>query len=365
MRLDRTTLLSFVTTSLLSTPVACTGVAPDSTAAGAVAGLNRRPSNPSCLAGPAADVPALLSQLGCFDPTDISKPSPGLVPYDVNAPLWSDDAEKQRWLAIPDATFIHIDAEGQFALPQGSVLLKTFYRTGVRLETRVWMNHPDAGWLGYAYRWADDGSDASLAAAAGEVISNGDPAGPWTIPGRAQCSQCHPPGQSQALGLHVAQLDRDFVYPSTGRRANQLQTLAAIGMFEPGAPLAETHAKLVDYRDVSQPLAARARSYLHANCSSCHASAAGYCAGDLRISTSDAQMGLCNVTPGAVDPSWGWLPGTSLLAPGDPERSALWLRVSAPAGTALAMPPLGRTHVHEKGVELIAAWIGAMPACKD
>jgi uncharacterized repeat protein (TIGR03806 family) len=369
------TLQACFATSLLGALLACTGapIAPanssnlpiDSVGVGTVAsGLSERPGNPRCVAGHAAQVPQQLSQLGCFDAADVSKPGPGLVPYDVNAPLWSDDADKQRWFAIPDSEHIRIDDAGHFVLPKGSVLLKTFSRAGQRLETRVWMNHPDAGWLGYSYRWAVDGSDASLAADAGELISNGNTVEPWTIPGRGQCSQCHQPGQSQILGLQVAQLDRDFVYPSTGRSANQLGTLAAVGLLAPGTRIGDAHAKLVDYRDASQPLEPRARSYLHANCSSCHASAVGYCTGDFRIETSAAQMGICDVAPSASNPSWGWLSGTKLLAPGDPERSALWLRLSAPGNAAMAMPPLGRHQVHEQGVELIAAWISALPGCE-
>jgi uncharacterized repeat protein (TIGR03806 family) len=286
------------------------------------------------------------------------------VPYDVNAPLWSDDAEKQRWFAIPDGEHIRIDDRGQVVLPKGSVMLKTFSRAGLRLETRAWMNHPDAGWRGYSYRWAADGSDAVLAAEAGELVSTGNQAEPWTIPGRGQCSQCHQAIESPSLGLQLAQLDRDFAYPSTGRNANQLTTLAAVGLLAPGTQLGPVQAQLVDYRDASQALESRARSYLHANCSSCHAGAAGYCTGDLRISASRAQMGVCDVAPRVIDPSWGWLAGTSLLVPGDPERSALWLRLSAPGNTAMAMPPLGRHQVHEQGVELIAAWISALPSCE-
>jgi uncharacterized repeat protein (TIGR03806 family) len=330
------------------------------------AGLSERPHNASCVAGPASEVGQKLSQLGCFDAS--MQPGPGMIPYDVIAPLWSDDAEKQRFLAIPDGTTTSVDGEGHFVMPVGTVLLKTFMRDGQRLETRVWMNHPDAGWQGYSYRWDAIGSDALLASEEGEQMPIGSGAEHWTIPGRGQCSQCHQGGPNQNLGLQVAQLDRDFTYPSTGRSSNQLATLSAVGLLaQPAAaaaPGARAPHKLVDYRDASQALDARARSYLHANCSSCHSAAEGYCSGDFRIGTPGAQMGVCDVTAKHTDASWGWPAGTKLVAPGNPEQSALWLRLSAPGGTPMAMPPLGRHEVHQEGVELIAAWITAMRGCE-
>lgn len=98
--------------------------------------------------------------------------SAGLDQRPRNAPLWSDDAEKQRWLAIPDGTSIAVDAQGHFALPKGAVLLKTFMREDQRLETRVWMNHPDAGWRGYSYRWEASSGDAQLAARARDSVGS-------------------------------------------------------------------------------------------------------------------------------------------------------------------------------------------------
>ncbi|HET6338386.1 MAG TPA: hypothetical protein VFG30_34420, partial [Polyangiales bacterium] len=83
------------------------------------------------------------------------------------------------------------------------------------------------------------------------------------------------------------------------------------------------------------------------------------------ITAPDKAMGLCNVASRQIDPLWGWHEDTRLIAPGDPQRSALWLRLSAPGGASMAMPPLGRHEVDQAGVELIAAWISAMPGCPN
>jgi hypothetical protein len=72
------------------------------------------------------------------------------------------------------------------------------------------------------------------------------------------------------IGLETWQLNRDVVYPSTNRVANALATLDHIGMFS--APLAQPPAQLPKLPDPAgtDAVDARARSYLHANCSHCH-----------------------------------------------------------------------------------------------
>lgn len=326
-------------------------------------GLYGRTPNAACLARATGEMPANLSQLGCFDANDPQWLAPGVIPFDVNAPLWIDGAHKERWFAIPDGSRITVDASGDFAMPPGSVMGKTFSIHGERIETRIMVHHPIEGFRGYSYRWNEIQSDATLVAEPGEELSAvGHHAVPWTFPGRSDCWQCHDAASNHPLGLALAQLQRTFVYPSTGRAANQVDTLRALGL------LAETAARppaqpLVDYRDSSQPITARARAYLHGNCASCHTSPEGYCSGDLRIAASDAETGVCDAQPKLIDPSWGWPAGTRLIAPGDPEASAILQRMRAPGGSLTAMPPLGRHGVHQEGVALIRQWIAEMPGC--
>ena len=102
--------------------------------------------------------PMMLSQTGCIDMADPTKPAPGLVPYSVRSPLWSDAATKERFLRIPEGTKIHaldcavdVDAckapglggigadEGHWIMPVGAVLVKSFSVEGKRIETRLLM----------------------------------------------------------------------------------------------------------------------------------------------------------------------------------------------------------------------------------
>ena len=44
----------------------------------------------------------------------------------MNAPFWSDGAAKARWLALPDAGTITIQADDDWDFPAGSVIRKDF-----------------------------------------------------------------------------------------------------------------------------------------------------------------------------------------------------------------------------------------------
>ncbi len=132
------------------------------------------------------------------------------------------------------------------------------------------MHHDDGGWAGYSYEWLDDQSDAILLPAGKtKPLPNGQL---WAYPNRAQCMQCHTEAAGFTLGVEHSQLNGDYLYPATGRRANQLRTLDHIGLFDRETPLpADLSAlpALTMIHDQTQPLAHRVRS-LHTNCSGCH-----------------------------------------------------------------------------------------------
>src|ERR1043166_8250859 len=119
--------------------------------------------------------------------------------------------------------------ERGWALPIGSVAMKTFLVGRKRVETRLFMRHDDGGWAGYTYEWNDDGKDATLLS--GSKLKSLGASASWAYPSRTQCIQCHSKAAGGTIGLETAQLNRDGVYPSTNRRANQLATLDHLGMF--------------------------------------------------------------------------------------------------------------------------------------
>ena len=71
------------------------------------------------------DFPRRLSQTGLFSSTRDHQPAPGVVPYSVNASLWSDGATAERFLAVPGDGRIGLDNQGVWRFPDGSVLGRT------------------------------------------------------------------------------------------------------------------------------------------------------------------------------------------------------------------------------------------------
>jgi len=294
----------------------------------------------------------LLSGTGCVDPQDPTKAPPGLVPYTVNSPLWSDGADKARSLFVPAGAKIAVGPDGDFDVPPGSVAVKTFSSGDKRIETRLFVRYEDGSWAGYSYEWNDAQTDATLLATAKDkTLANG---ATWHFPSRAECFACHTPAAGYTLGLEVRQLDRNDEGGENqlARFAEHTTTPLTPGAF---APLAAADTPSVSDEQ-------RARGYLHANCASCHREGAGAGAAtfDLRIDKSFAETKTCNVRPQGGDVGG---PDARLVVPGDPARSTLLLRMHA-AAPGERMPPLARNVVDEAGVRAVRAWIAGLgPAC--
>jgi uncharacterized repeat protein (TIGR03806 family) len=305
---------------------------------------------------PVADTfPKTLSATGCVDPTDATKPAAGLIPYAVSAPLWSDGADKKRWMAVPDGQKIKLTTDGDFDFPNGSVLVKEFSLNQKRVETRLFMRHSDGGWAGYTYEWNATGTDANLLPA-GKTATVGTQT--WTFPSRNECVSCHTQVAGGTLGLEIQQLNYEVIYEATNRMSNQIATLDHIGMFEtsPGDPAT---LPLLPAYDSMAPLQQRAKAYLHSNCSNCHRPmGTGRGPQDFRFATAVGMSMLCNVDPqeGALG-----IAGAKLIAPGDPSKSIVSVRMRAL--NANRMPPLATRVVDATGAKLIDDWIMSLTSC--
>jgi uncharacterized repeat protein (TIGR03806 family) len=301
-----------------------------------------------------------LSETGCVDPEDPTTAAAGLIPYDVNTALWSDAAGKRRWMALPDGTSITVKEDGDFDFPIGSVLMKEFSYEQIPFETRLFVRHSDGGWAGYTYRWNDTLTDAELV---GEDGLANQPIGThtWSYPSRAQCLECHSAAAGRTLGLETAQLNGSIRYPS-GIVANQLETLDAIGMFTNGLGAApEDLPALAPLTAPGHSLYARARSYLHSNCSNCHRpSGPGQGPMDFRYDVPFPEAAMCNEYPFLSDLG---VEDARILTPGKPAMSILSLRMHTLTGNR--MPKIGSRVVDLQGTATIDAWIGTIQNCTD
>ncbi len=356
------------------------GAMPD---AGPTLGITTRPKNLTCKPPAVIDQPAAtLSATGCLDAQDPHKPAAGLVPYTVATPLWSDGAEKQRYLAIPDGTTIRVkeckktpdackpvaeggtpEDDGKLDLPEGSVLVKSFAFGGKFIETRLLVKFSSDTWVGYNYEWRDDQSDADLlpdeVGGKRKPITNATGgAQTWHFPDRAQCLRCHTSAAGVSLGIELRQLNTNFAYPS-GVTANQLETLSAIGMFaEPLArPLAAGYPAP---SGKSGTVEGRARAYLHANCAICHRPRGNFDSMDMRFDATAAGMNVCNSDAQSQQGDLG-VAGAKRLVPGEPGKSLMAIRMRRTDMNR--MPEIGTSVVDDAGLAVVETWISSLAAC--
>ncbi len=187
--------------------------------------------------------PRRLSETGLFAKVMEHRTEPALIPYDVNAPLWSDSAEKERFIALPGLAPIDFTGQRGWNFPEGTVLVKTFSlflrqndpKSRRRIETRL-LTRQQGQWAGYSYVWNDEQTDATLVAAKGmdRVFTIADAKAregkkqTWHYPSRAECLVCHSRASNFVLGLNVLQMNKDHDYG--GVTDNQLRTLEHLGV---------------------------------------------------------------------------------------------------------------------------------------
>jgi uncharacterized repeat protein (TIGR03806 family) len=316
-----------------------------------------------------APMPRLLSETGAFADTAALTPAPGLVPYAVNSPLWSDGAVKSRWMALPSGRRIGFSETGEWKLPDGTVFVKHFElpvdsrRPGARrrLETRLLVRDITGAVYGASYKWRPDGSDADIVNhAITEEISIHGTAGPatqaWYYPGPTDCLRCHTAAAGYVLGPKTRQLNGDFNYPPTGITDNQCRTWNHLGIFDPSIDESRIpqFSKLADPTDQSAPLELRVRSYLDANCAGCHRPGGARASWDARFDTPLAKAGTLDAATTTKT-----APDLRIIKPGDVLHSAVYLRITSP-DPSQRMPPIGRNVLDTQAVAVASAWIASL-----
>ena len=309
-------------------------------------------------ASPTPDaIPELLSDTGCVDPADITQPYAGLLPYDLNAPFWSDGAAKERYIGLPNGTAMDIAADGDFLFPNGTVIVKNFRLGGDLIETRHLMRHPDGTWAGYTYEWNATQTEATRVRGGKVVNINGQD---WIYPSEGQCMECHTGAANFALGPEIAQFNKDFTYATTGRTANQLETIDHVMMFSSPLPgPASTLDQLADPDDTGAPLEERVRAYLHTNCAQCHRpNGPTPSTMDLRYTTALADTNACDAVP--LNGRLG-NPNARLIDPGNSANSLLVERMQR--RDIHGMPPIGSNVIDTANVARVAAWVDGLTGC--
>ncbi|MGY0558554.1 SO2930 family diheme c-type cytochrome [Lysobacter sp. A421] len=338
--------------------------------------------------------PELLSQWHVVEVRgDRLQLNDGVVPYDLNTPLFTDYAHKLRTIWMPEGVQATYEPSDSFDFPVGTVISKTFYyprsvgggfsdvarthdtpanASGLELdqvrmiETRILVRRPD-GWDAIPYVWNDAQTDANLARTGALVpltLVSGQGAHEdftYVVPDESQCASCHAQDwvdrQIHPIGPRARHLNRDFDYVDGA--ANQLEYLTRVGYLT-GAPDATQAPRNADWSDPAAPLDARARAYLDINCSHCHNPEGSANTTGLSLGIdqpNDRHIGICK-PPVAAGRGTG--NHRFDIVPGKPDESILTYRMVATEPSVM-MPELGRSTSHEEGVALIRAWIAAQP----
>jgi len=306
--------------------------------------------------------PELLSKTGLFKSVTEQSPEAGVVAYQVNSEGWNDGATSQRWMAVPESKKAVYKNDQPWDFPNGTALAQTLSLPAGeggparKVETRVLLRQQNE-WQGYSYRWNKDGGDAVLVPSSGadaEIEESGQKYS-WRFPSRAQCALCHNRAALYVLGITGRQLNR--LHEFEGDQVNQLALLQRSGFFSNQVP--ETLPEpLANPREVTEPLEARAHSYLHTNCSICHvASGGGNAQFDVHITIPRDKKKVIEARPQHA--TFG-LPDAMIVAPGRPDASVLLHRVSGRGKGSGEMPPLGSNHVDKEAVEMLRDWIAGL-----
>ncbi len=300
------------------------------------------------------------------------EPNDGVLPYDLNSPLFTDYAHKLRFVWMPVGTSAQYDDVQSFDLPVGAVLIKNFYyphdftdeSKGRRImETRL-LVHTEKGWDARPYIWNEEQTEATLEVAGGRfditwIHYDGEENGTnYVIPNKNQCKGCHEyKGILTPIGPKAKHLNKDYPYADGAK--NQLAKWVEMGYLA-GCPTPDEAPKVAVWDDPSTgSLEDRARAWLDINCAHCHNDGGPANTSGLLLNTEvtdRTEMGLCK-TPVAAGRGSGNLKYDIL--PGHADSSIIVYRIAS-LDPGVMMPELGRKMVHEEGLELVKEWIASL-----
>jgi hypothetical protein len=295
------------------------------------------------------DGPAqLLSQTGLFADTAGHTVAEGNRQFKPSYELWSDGAEKKRWLRLPQGGVIDASDMDHWRFPVGTVVWKEFSFLGKRVETRMLEKLDDGvgpeAWAVSTFYWDNDETEAQRVNHGLRDVAPTAFGTSHDIPSVAdsECLTCHDAGGDMLLGVSAVQLGG----AGEGLRLSDLLREGRLSQ----PPAAEPHI----------PGNAEAQAVygaLHANCGHCHsASSPGNGAYD---------TGLFLDVPASVSteaelPVWQTAVNTERIIPGSPEDSTVFTRSQTRDGGATQMPPLATEAADPVFAEALRRWISGL-----
>jgi len=322
--------------------------------------------NNSVISG--AKVPKKLSEFNFFADLGLQVPNEGVLPYDLINPLFSDYADKLRFVYVPKNNKLGYSPDKVLDFPDGSVLIKTFAylndHPGSKidkqlLETRLLIKKNDS-WKNISYIWNEEQDDAYLSIA-GKTINTSFVMEDGTernvryrVPNINQCKECHQLNKEiQPIGPKVRNLNHEFSY-SDGTM-NQIKKWQLMEWIDS----ADNYPTIANWSNEENDLESRARAYLDINCGHCHIPGGSADTTGLYLNfkeDSNMHIGIYKkpVAAGRASNNLKYS-----IDPGNPNKSILSFRMNS-LDPGIMMPESGRSLNHKEGVELIEKWIKNM-----
>ena len=315
-----------------------------------------------------AKVPKKLSEFNFFTDLNLQVPNEGVLPYDLINPLFSDYADKLRFVYVPENKRLVYSPDKVLDFPNGSVLIKTFAYLNDHpeskidkqfLETRLLIKKNDS-WKNVSYVWNEKQDDAYLSIA-GKTINTAFVMDDGTernvryrVPNINQCKECHQLNKEiQPIGPKVRNLNHKFSY-SDGTM-NQIKKWQLMEWIDSS----DNYPTMANWSNEKNDLDSRARAYLDINCGHCHIPGGSADTTGLYLNLkedSNMHIGIYKkpVAAGRASNNLKYS-----IDPGNPSKSILSFRMTS-LDPGIMMPESGRSLNHKEGVELIEKWIKNM-----
>jgi hypothetical protein len=324
-------------------------------------------------------MPTLLSETGLYSDIKTKTLATDVHPFIPAYKLWSDGADKNRFVYMPPGKKINTSDMEFWQYPGGFKLWKDFTRDGKLIETRLLQKLSDGltDWYMVAFKWNADGSDA-VAVPMGEQNAMGTM---HDIPSKEDCKGCHTSMKDHAIGFSAAMLSHSLPNSLNLAQIDQMGWLSA-------------PAKAGGYPLPGDEPTKAALGYLHANCGMCHNYKSQVYKTKVTldvwahldkldtVQNTFAYLSMvCDQWPGSdkftpitsceAGHATGALMDTDIsklkrVAPGMAAESGIHdlmaLRATGQAGMMKQMPPLGSEITDPTGLGVVDAWINALPA---
>jgi mono/diheme cytochrome c family protein len=256
-------------------------------------------------------LPKSLTDTDLFSLDSFELARKGTLSYNVEYPLWADNANKGRWIHVPrkiengvlkSQSISYDPVKKEFNIPENTRFYKSFYRAVLlpngktrmrRMETRLILTRtPWQKSLFGTYQWDDSEQVATLVetpyrdgTAWKDLVFDvtvdeiKDKVRPYAIPGRQRCIDCHmgSPGQNFVLGFQPLQINKRELGGAGREDASLTSDLDQVSRFiSYGLLTGISSAKDLPVLESSGRLPAsnvhelRAQGYMVGNCFHCH-----------------------------------------------------------------------------------------------